>query len=70
MAQIRSRDRFLLMDRHYSIPRGVERTVVALEMLLAIETARAESADEGLGGILSQGLLAALVSYQQASFPL
>ena len=34
------------------------------------EAARAESADEGLGGILSQGLLATLVSYQQALFPL
>ena len=38
---------------------GVERAVVALEVFLATEAARAESADEGLGGILGQGLLAA-----------
>ena len=38
---------------------GVERAVVALEVFLATEATRAESADKGLGGILSQGLLAA-----------
>jgi hypothetical protein len=38
---------------------SVERAVVALEMFLAAEAARAESADEGLGRILSQRLLAA-----------
>jgi hypothetical protein len=37
---------------------GVERTVVTLEVFLTTEAARAESADEGLGGVLSQRLLA------------
>lgn len=38
---------------------GVERAVVALKVLLAAEATRAESADEGLGGILGERLLAA-----------
>lgn len=38
---------------------GVERAVVALEVLLATEAARAESADEGLGWVVSEGLLTA-----------
>jgi hypothetical protein len=38
---------------------SVERAVVALKVFLATEAARAESADEGLGGILGQRLLAA-----------
>ena len=38
---------------------SVERAVVALEVFLAAEATRAESADEGLGRVLSQGLLAA-----------
>jgi len=38
---------------------GVEGAVVALQVLLAAEAARAESADEGLGRILGQRLLAA-----------
>jgi hypothetical protein len=38
---------------------GVERTVVTLEVFLATEAAGAESADEGLGRVLGQGLLAA-----------
>jgi len=38
---------------------GVERAVVTLEVFLATEAAGAESADEGLGRVLSQGLLAA-----------
>ena len=38
---------------------GVERAVAALKVFLTTEAARAESADEGLGGILGQGLLAA-----------
>lgn len=33
---------------------SVERAVVALEVFLAAEAARAKSADEGLGGILCQ----------------
>jgi hypothetical protein len=33
---------------------GVERPIVALEAFLATEVARAESADEGFGGTLSQ----------------
>lgn len=37
---------------------GVKGAVVALEVLLATEAARAESADKGLGGVLSEGLLA------------
>jgi hypothetical protein len=37
----------------------VERAVVALEVFLAAEAARAKGADEGLRGILSQRLLAA-----------
>jgi hypothetical protein len=37
---------------------SVERAVVALEVLLAAEAARAEGADEGLGRVLSQRLLA------------
>ena len=37
---------------------SVERTVVALEVFLATEATGAESADKGLGGILSQRLLA------------
>lgn len=37
---------------------GVERTVVTLEVFLAAEPAVALLADEGLGGILGQGLLA------------
>jgi hypothetical protein len=48
---------------------GVERAVVALEVFLASEVAQADSADEGFGGIRSQGLLAALVSYHQALIP-
>ena len=32
---------------------SVERAVVTLEMFLETETSRAESADEGLGGIFS-----------------
>ena len=39
---------------------GVESAVVALEVFLATEVARADSADEGFRGILSQGLLVAL----------
>lgn len=35
----------------------VERAVVTLEVLLATEAASTEGADEGLGGILGQGLL-------------
>jgi hypothetical protein len=38
---------------------GVERTVVALEVFLAAEATGAESADEGLGRVLGQRLLAA-----------
>jgi len=38
---------------------GVERAVVTLEVFLATEAAGAESADEGLGRVLSQRLLAA-----------
>jgi hypothetical protein len=38
---------------------SVEGAVVTLEVLLAAEAARAESADEGLGRVLSKGLLAA-----------
>lgn len=38
---------------------SVERAVVTLEVFLATEAARAESANEGLGGILGQRLLAA-----------
>jgi len=38
---------------------GVKRAVVALEVLLAAEASRAKSADEGLGRIFSQRLLAA-----------
>lgn len=37
---------------------SVKRAVVALEVLLATEAAGAKSADEGLGGVLSQRLLA------------
>ncbi len=37
---------------------GVERPVVALEVLLAAEPAVADVADEGLGRVLGQGLLA------------
>jgi hypothetical protein len=37
---------------------SVERAVVTLEMLLATEPARAECADEGLGRIFGQRLLA------------
>jgi len=37
---------------------SVQRAVVALEVFLAAEATRAKSADEGLGGILSQRLLA------------
>lgn len=36
----------------------VQRTIVTLEVLLATEATRAESADEGLRGVLSEGLLA------------
>jgi len=38
---------------------GVERAVVTLEVFLTTEATRAESADEGLGRVLSQRLLAA-----------
>jgi len=44
--------------------------VVALEGFLATEVARADSADEGFRGILSQGLLVALEPYHQALIPL
>jgi hypothetical protein len=43
---------------------GVERVVVALEVLLTAETVGAESADEDPEGILSQRLLAAIVGGQ------
>lgn len=38
---------------------SVKRAVVTLQVLLAAEATRAESADESLGGVLSEGLLAA-----------
>jgi hypothetical protein len=37
---------------------SVERAVVALEVLLAAEAARAESADKRLGGVVGERLLA------------
>ncbi len=37
---------------------SVERAVVALKMLLTTEAARAESADKGLGRVVSERLLA------------
>jgi hypothetical protein len=43
---------------------SVERVVVTLEVLLATEAVRAESADEGLGRVLIQRLLAAMVGSQ------
>lgn len=41
---------------------SVKRAVVALEVLLATETAGAESTDKGLGWIFGEGLLASAAS--------
>ena len=40
----------------------VQGAVVALEVFLASEAARAEGADEGLGGVFGQGLFATAAS--------